>query len=82
VSIENPMRTGPPDFADRPVFPDSGPLTQALNQTADKIARKISLAADFIWLSSQLFVFELRSISLLRPLIAPPLMPPHNTHEP
>src|ERR1044072_7429225 len=29
VSIENPMRTGPPDLAPQLVFPDSGPFTQA-----------------------------------------------------
>jgi hypothetical protein len=50
--MEKPMRTGPPCFADRPLFAWSGLLTQALNSNIAVRQLRINLTLDLISLGS------------------------------
>src|SRR5882724_1477368 len=52
VSMEKPIRTGPPCFADRPLFAWSGLLTQALNSKVAVRQHRINLTLALISLRS------------------------------
>src|SRR5439155_5047426 len=53
VSMEKPIRTGPPDFAARPVFADPGPFTQAANRNPALRYKRVSFAKVFMILPSR-----------------------------